>query len=61
MCLFISSVAFAQLLNICRLAQSVNKQVIYEHKRNVVTLRVIQECFGLYGQVTKRTWWMPRQ
>ena len=19
------------------------------------------ECFGLYGQATKRTWWMPRQ
>ncbi len=45
MCLFISSVAFAQLLNICRLAQSINEQMIYAHKRNVVSLQVYPRMF----------------
>ena len=27
----------------------------------VQSLSVVRDSFGLYGQVTKRTWWMPRQ
>ena len=49
----------------CRMTRSAfgrtGVQTSCEHKRNTVKLHVTQECFGLYGQANKRTWWMPRQ
>ena len=35
-----------------------------EAQRSITAVREVSgksDCFGLYGQVTKRTWWMPWQ
>ena len=48
------------IYSICTIELILYEKFVYT-KGGTSDIQYTQKFFGLYGQVTKRTWWMPRQ